>query len=120
MKFSAFLIATLAGASYAFAPLTPSSFRANSAIRAAEEPPVDKTMRSVDDGTTHKLFDPTSGDHPAVIRNNNDGVWVSQVRSQISYPLYFSFRCYFLVGSQNDFECVSSEILCDALPYLVF
>eukprot|EP00978_Attheya_sp_CCMP212_P018874 scaffold52170_cov50-Attheya_sp.AAC.1 len=79
MKFSAFLIATLAGASYAFAPLTPSSFRANSAIRAAEEePPVDKTMRSVDDGTTHKLFDPTSGDHPSVIRNNNDGVWVSQ------------------------------------------
>mmetsp|Transcript_22083 Transcript_22083/g.33696 ORF Transcript_22083/g.33696 Transcript_22083/m.33696 type:complete len:397 (+) Transcript_22083:85-1275(+) len=36
--------------------------------------PVDKTMKSVDS----TAFDPTTGSQPAVIRNNQDGVWVQQ------------------------------------------
>lgn len=39
---------------------------------------IDKSMKNVDDEPT---FDPTGGDHPALTRNNNDDVWVSQVRS---------------------------------------
>ena len=38
---------------------------------------IDKTMEDVD--SDPDTFDPTAGDHPAVSRNNEDGVWVQQV-----------------------------------------
>jgi len=38
---------------------------------------IDKTMSDLKD--SDDAFDPTSGDHPAVTRNNKDEVWVSQV-----------------------------------------
>lgn len=37
----------------------------------------DQTATNTDDGP---IFDPTEGDNPALIRNNNDQVWVPQVR----------------------------------------
>eukprot|EP00529_Nitzschia_sp_RCC80_P042675 CAMPEP_0113519192 /NCGR_PEP_ID=MMETSP0014_2-20120614/43387_1 /TAXON_ID=2857 /ORGANISM="Nitzschia sp." /LENGTH=393 /DNA_ID=CAMNT_0000416891 /DNA_START=111 /DNA_END=1289 /DNA_ORIENTATION=+ /assembly_acc=CAM_ASM_000159 len=38
--------------------------------------PVDKTMKNVDKEPS--TFDPTDGDQPALVRNNNDQVWVEQ------------------------------------------
>ena len=37
---------------------------------------IDRSMKGVDDGA----FDPVEGENPALKRNNNDGVWVEQVR----------------------------------------
>ena len=43
---------------------------------------IDRSMKGIDaDAST---FDPTSGDSLALKRNNNDGVWVEQVRMHIA------------------------------------
>jgi len=39
------------------------------------ETPIDRSLKGID---AEGSFDPTSGDNPALIRNNNDEVWVSQ------------------------------------------
>jgi ABC-type transport system substrate-binding protein len=40
---------------------------------------VDRSMKNVD-ASSATTFDPTTGAAPAVLRNNNNEVWVSQVR----------------------------------------
>jgi hypothetical protein len=85
MKFSAVLIASLAGASYGFAPsmharrLSP-LFMADTAARPVTTPAtnIDKRLEGID--SDPDTFDPTEGENPALIRNNNDEVWVPQVR----------------------------------------
>lgn len=86
MKFSAILIASLASAAYGFAPSMQSSrfsplFMADTASRPVTTPAtnIDKSLDGIDGDSS--AFDPTEGDHPALTRNNNDEVWVSQVRS---------------------------------------
>jgi len=39
---------------------------------------VDKTLVDTDEGAKHDVFDPLSGSEPALIRNNNNEVWVPQ------------------------------------------
>lgn len=39
---------------------------------------IDKSLKGIDDGAEHGVFDPLSGDKPALIRNNNEEVWVPQ------------------------------------------
>eukprot|EP00557_Chaetoceros_sp_GSL56_P000024 CAMPEP_0176496006 /NCGR_PEP_ID=MMETSP0200_2-20121128/10968_1 /TAXON_ID=947934 /ORGANISM="Chaetoceros sp., Strain GSL56" /LENGTH=415 /DNA_ID=CAMNT_0017893939 /DNA_START=168 /DNA_END=1415 /DNA_ORIENTATION=- len=39
---------------------------------------VDKTLTGIDDGVQHDVFDPLSGDSPALTRNNKSEVWVPQ------------------------------------------
>ena len=41
---------------------------------------IDKSLKGIDDSAEHDVFDPLSGDKPALIRNNNEEVWVPQVR----------------------------------------
>ncbi len=86
MKFSAVLISTLFTAASAFSP--SSQGRAFTARYVATEPevsagpstdPVDKTLKGIDDAATHDVFDPLSGNGPALTRNNNEEVWVPQV-----------------------------------------
>jgi hypothetical protein len=79
MKFSAaILIASLVGAASAFSPVSLSSTRAATSLFDAGSPePVDRSLKGIDSDAS--VFDPTSGENPALIRNNNDEVWVSQV-----------------------------------------
>ena len=76
MKFSAALIlASFFSTASAFSAVAPSS---NGAATGNPDP-VDKSMKGIDaEGT----FDPTGGENPALIRNNNDQVWVPQVRKK--------------------------------------
>lgn len=93
MKFSAILLTTLASLSTSSA-FTPSSsnngralFTTNVNVATADAAaaagpstePVDKTLKGID--TADDTFDPLGGDSPALIRNNNDEVWVPQVRT---------------------------------------
>ena len=87
MKFSALLLSTLVTAASAFSPSTTGRVALTS-LNVATEPevstgpsqePVDKTLDGIDDGAKHEIFDPLEGDKPALIRNNNDEVWVPQV-----------------------------------------
>jgi hypothetical protein len=79
MKFSAaILIASLVGAASAFSPVAPSSTRAATSLFGASTDPVDRSLKGIDSDAS--VFDPTSGENPALVRNNNDEVWVSQVR----------------------------------------
>jgi hypothetical protein len=72
MKFlsATLLIASLTASASAFSAVAPKS-------AAAKIAPVDKTLQSVD--ADPNVFDPTSGENPALTRNNNDEVWVPQV-----------------------------------------
>jgi hypothetical protein len=69
-------LALLATESHAFSAVAPKS--TSSGTSSSSPDPVDKSMRDVD---SVSAFDPTDGEQPALIRNNNDGVWVPQVRS---------------------------------------
>jgi len=40
--------------------------------------PVDKSLGGIDAGAEYDVFDPLTGSKPALIRNNNDEVWVPQ------------------------------------------
>jgi hypothetical protein len=64
------LIASLATSASAFSAVAPKS-------AVAKAGSVDKTLQSVD--ADANVFDPTSGENPALTRNNNDEVWVPQV-----------------------------------------
>ena len=85
MKFfaTAFLLASSAISASAFSAVAPpSAVDPSKAANVAE--PVDKTLKGIDaDGS----FDPVEGDHAAVTRNNNDEVWVQQVRILKFYSL---------------------------------
>lgn len=85
MKFSCVLLTALFATTNAFAP-AKSAFRTTSLNLEPSQDPVDKTLNGIDDGAEHDVFDPLSGAQPALIRNNNDEVWVPQVRF---------FRCTF-------------------------
>jgi porphobilinogen synthase len=83
MKFSTVLIASLATASYGFAPSmqgkpVSSLFMADTAARPVTTPAtnIDKSLAGIDKDPD--TFDPTEGEKPALIRNNNDEVWVQQ------------------------------------------
>ncbi|EEC50511.1 predicted protein [Phaeodactylum tricornutum CCAP 1055/1] len=78
MRFSSIYIASMAVSVSAFMTPSPtSSTRANTALFGAPcFDPVDKTLKGVDADSTG--FDPMAGSNPAVIRNNNDEVWVPQ------------------------------------------
>eukprot|EP00567_Pseudictyota_dubia_P012520 CAMPEP_0197448110 /NCGR_PEP_ID=MMETSP1175-20131217/16261_1 /TAXON_ID=1003142 /ORGANISM="Triceratium dubium, Strain CCMP147" /LENGTH=408 /DNA_ID=CAMNT_0042979743 /DNA_START=76 /DNA_END=1302 /DNA_ORIENTATION=+ len=83
MKFSAVILTSLMGVAVAFAPVNPSAFAPTSALNAATlngktEEAIDRSMDDVDVDAKHDVFDPTSGDSPALKRNNNDEVWVPQ------------------------------------------
>jgi porphobilinogen synthase len=45
-------------------------------LRSTEH--VDKSLKGIDNGADHDIFDPLAGDSPALIRNNKDEVWVPQ------------------------------------------
>jgi len=84
MKFSTIIIATLSAAaspSLAFTPTTTSrnTFATTTVLSAeASTDPVDRTLSGIDAGAEHDVFDPLAGSKPALIRNNNDEVWVPQ------------------------------------------
>eukprot|EP00585_Thalassiosira_rotula_P008172 CAMPEP_0196142046 /NCGR_PEP_ID=MMETSP0910-20130528/10855_1 /TAXON_ID=49265 /ORGANISM="Thalassiosira rotula, Strain GSO102" /LENGTH=402 /DNA_ID=CAMNT_0041403297 /DNA_START=20 /DNA_END=1228 /DNA_ORIENTATION=- len=77
MKISAAIIALTVASATAFAPSAPTT-RTTALFGAGNTDPVDPTMNGIDDNLAYSSFDPTSGDSPAVSRNNNDGVWVKQ------------------------------------------
>ena len=76
-------LACLASHAAAFSAVAPNSPRAAAAAAngggapVASSGPVDKTMEGVD---AEGSFDPTKGGNPALKRNNNNEVWVDQVR----------------------------------------
>ena len=100
MKFSAILFTTLFATASAFAPAT-SGKAAFTARYVATDPevstgpstdPVDKTLTGIDDAAEHDVFDPHAGNNPALTRNNNDEVWVPQVRAcDMNVPSISSF-----------------------------
>lgn len=75
MKFStALILASMASAASAFSAVAPS----NSGASLGNTEPVDRSLRGID--SDESTFDPTDGDNAALTRNNNDQVWVPQVR----------------------------------------
>mmetsp|Transcript_504 Transcript_504/g.761 ORF Transcript_504/g.761 Transcript_504/m.761 type:complete len:415 (-) Transcript_504:45-1289(-) len=88
MKFSSFLLASLMTGSSAFAPSATTSINMNTmntmnrnAALFSTGPstdPVDKTLAGVDDALDYDVFDPHSGNTPAMTRNNNGEVFVPQ------------------------------------------
>jgi hypothetical protein len=69
------LLASITSTTTAFSAVAPSTA---GAAATGNPDPVDRSMRGIDQPDS---FDPTGGDSPALIRNNNDQVWVPQVRS---------------------------------------
>jgi len=70
MKFcTALILASMANAASAFSAVAPPSVGGNTE-------PVDKSLKGIDSDDSG--FDPTTGDSAALIRNNNDEVWVPQ------------------------------------------
>lgn len=79
MKISAAIIALSVASAAAFAPSTTVARTTSSILRAGgNTDPVDPTMSGIDSDLGYDAFDPTSGDSPAVSRNNHGGVWVKQ------------------------------------------
>ena len=79
MKVSAAILALTVASASAFAPSSPSYVTTKTALYGGGNmDPVDPTMKGIDDNLGYDAFDPTSGDSPAVSRNNNGGVWVKQ------------------------------------------
>jgi porphobilinogen synthase len=76
------LVASLVGSSSAFAPQLFGARTSNTARFVAEpaasEEKIDRSLEGTDDNVKYDAFDPTSGDSPAVSRNNNGEVWVKQ------------------------------------------
>jgi hypothetical protein len=66
MKFStALVLASFVNSASAFSAVAPGS--------------IDRSLRGID--SEESAFDPTAGESPALILNNNDQVWVPQVRT---------------------------------------
>lgn len=77
MKFYAALLLLTVGQASAFSAVAPP--KASSPVSAGgSSEPVDRSMKGIDSDAA--AFDPTSGDTPALSRNNKDQVWVPQVR----------------------------------------
>ena len=74
MKFYAALLLLTVGQASAFSAVAPP--KASTSVMGGAEP-IDPSMKGID---AEGSFDPTEGANPALKRNNNDGVWVSQVR----------------------------------------
>mmetsp|Transcript_111377 Transcript_111377/g.311270 ORF Transcript_111377/g.311270 Transcript_111377/m.311270 type:complete len:399 (-) Transcript_111377:53-1249(-) len=73
MKFyTALFLASLVNNACAFSAVAPSS----AASATGNPEPVDRSLIGID--SDPDTFDPTSGESPALIRNNNDQVWVPQ------------------------------------------
>jgi hypothetical protein len=78
MKFStALILASMVNAASAFSAVAPPS----SGAATGNPEPVDRSLRGID--KDEATFDPTTGDSPALTRNNNDQVWVPQVRTHL-------------------------------------
>jgi hypothetical protein len=78
MKFSAIILASLVGSAHALSSATqPKTVKVNTG-GAPSMDPVDKRLEGID--SDPNTFDPTEGESPALFRNNNDEVWVKQVR----------------------------------------
>jgi hypothetical protein len=76
MNFStALILAYLVNAVSAFSAVAPPTGGA----ATGNPDPVDRSLRGID--KDEATFDPTTGDSPALTRNNNDQVWVPQVRT---------------------------------------
>lgn len=69
MKLTLAIVAALVGSANAFSAVAP-----NGNAAAA----VDHSLKGIDDGAAHDVFDPTAGDNAALTRNNKDDVWVPQ------------------------------------------
>ena len=67
------MLTTFVTAASAFSAVAPSS----SGASTGNPDPIDKSLRGIDGDES--TFDPTEGEKPALIRNNNDQVWVPQV-----------------------------------------
>ena len=67
MKLTLAIAAALIGTASAFSAVAPNGNAA-----------VDHSLKGIDDGAPHDVFDPTSGDNAALKRNNKDDVWVPQ------------------------------------------
>jgi len=61
---------------------------------------IDKTMEGID---APGSFDPTEGDNPALKRNNNDAVWVDQVRTKGNWLILSDVRCQGNAGRIGSF-----------------
>lgn len=80
MKFCTYslLIAYLAASASAFSAVAPKSGAAKAANGGAPDlDPIDRSLKGIDADAS--VFDPTTGENPALTRNNNDEVWVPQV-----------------------------------------
>lgn len=78
MKFYAALLLLTVGQVSAFSAVAPP--KASVPVAGGSEP-IDRSMKGIDSDAS--AFDPTSGDNPALLRNNNDEVWVAQVRFRL-------------------------------------
>ena len=98
MKFYsvALLLVTLTSSASAFSAVAPGSKVTTAAASAPSVKPIDRTLEGIDDSS---VFDPTSGESPAVTRNNKDEVWVSQVRYIF---LFFLVPCRTHLLTQSD------------------
>lgn len=67
MKLTLAIAAALIGTASAFSAVAPNGNAA-----------VDHSLKGIDDGAAHDVFDPTAGDNAALKRNNKDDVWVPQ------------------------------------------
>ena len=84
--YTGLILASIVGTVAAFSAVAPvSTDKANGNAEA-----IDKTMRGIDSDVA--TFDPTTGENPALSRNNNDQVWVQQVstRSPEDPPNFFN------------------------------
>ena len=71
-------LACLASSAAAFSAVAPNT-PGKAAVANGGGPstdPIDRTMKGID---AKGSFDPTTGENPALKRNNNDEVWVDQV-----------------------------------------
>ena len=73
---TALFLASSAISASAFSTVAPSS--RTTALFSTPDP-VDKSLRGID---AEGSYDPIEGDNAALTRNNNDEVWVQQVRMQ--------------------------------------
>lgn len=74
MKFcTALVLASFVNAASAFSAVAPGKSVGSPDV-------VDRSMRGID--SDESAFDPTTGENAALQRNNNDEVWVPQVRFQ--------------------------------------
>lgn len=69
--FTALTLTSLFAGASAFSAVAPSN--------TGNTEPVDKSLTGID--SSDDVFDPTGGDNSALIRNNNEEVWVPQVRN---------------------------------------